>query len=78
MVEAIDAHRAWLAQSGVGAQRRAQRARSEIQGIALAAVQARFAGLGHEAGLDALAADVAEGRTDAFTAAETLVAAIGG
>ena len=37
LVEAIDEHRAWLDSSGTGMARRRTRARSEIQGIALAA-----------------------------------------
>ena len=78
LVEAIDKHRAWLAETGVGVQRRRQRARTEIQGIALATLQARFAGLGQDDSLDALSADVADGRTDAFTAADQIVAAIAG
>ena len=78
LVEAIDKHRAWLAETGAGVERRRQRARSEIQGIALATLQARFAGLGQDASLDGLAADVADGRTDAFSAADQLVAAIAG
>ena len=78
LVEALDGHRAWLAESGQGVRRRQARAAAEIQGIALAALQARFADLGRGAGLDALAADVAAGRTDAFTAADAIVAAVSG
>ncbi|HYN56929.1 MAG TPA: methylmalonyl Co-A mutase-associated GTPase MeaB [Motilibacterales bacterium] len=78
LVEAIDNHRAWLASSGTGVDRRRTRARSEIQGIALAALQARFAGLGGDGALDGLADDVAAGRTDAFTAADRIVARLTG
>lgn len=74
--DAIDGHRQWLAASGAGAARRRRRARSEIQGIALAALQARFADIGGDGALEGLAADVAEGRLDAFTAADRLVAAV--
>ena len=56
----------------------ARRARSEIQGIALAALQARFAGVGGDGALDGLADDVAAGRTDAFTAADRIVAEVAG
>lgn len=76
VVAAIDKHRAWLEESGTGAQRRHRRARVEIEGIALAALQARFSGVGRHNSLDHLADDVATGRTDAFTAADQVVAAI--
>ncbi len=76
LVEAIDGHRAWLESSGTGMARRRTRARSEIQGIALAALQARFAGVGGDGALDGLADDVAAGRTDAFTAADRIVAEV--
>jgi LAO/AO transport system kinase len=75
---ALDEHRAWLESSGLGAARRIQRARTEIQGLALAALQARFGAVGRDAELDSLATDVAAGRTDAFTAADRIVAAVAG
>lgn len=78
LVAAIDGHRTWLESSGTGVSRRRTRARSEIQGIALAALQARFAGIGGDGALDGLADDVAAGRTDAFTAAERIVAEVAG
>ena len=78
LVAAIDGHREWLGTSGAGAARRRARARSEIQGIALAALQARFAGIGGDGALDGLADDVAAGRTDAFTAADRIVAEVAG
>ncbi len=73
LVAALDEHRDWLALSGEGARRRQRRARAEIQGIALAALQARFADIGSGSGIDQLAADVAAGSTDAFTAADRIV-----
>lgn len=76
VMSALAEHRDWLAQSGVGVQRRRQRARTEIQGIALATLQQRFAGVGSGDLLEALATDVAEGRTDAFTAADRIVASL--
>jgi LAO/AO transport system kinase len=78
LVEAISEHRAWLESSGTGSARRRLRARSEIQGIALAALQARFAGVGGTSALEDLSTAVAEGRTDAFTAADQIVAAVSG
>ena len=76
LVAAIDGHRAWLESSGTGVQRRRDRARSEIQGIALAALQSRFAGVGGDGTLEGLADDVAAGRTDAFTAADRIVSQV--
>jgi LAO/AO transport system kinase len=76
LVGALGEHRAWLAESGVLAERRRQRARTEIQGIALAALRARFGEVGGDGALDALAAEVADGHLDAFTAADRIVAGL--
>jgi LAO/AO transport system kinase len=78
LVEAVEAHHEWLESSGIGAARRRLRARSEIQGIALAALQARFSDLGGASLLERLAADVAQGSTDAFSAADQILAAVSG
>jgi LAO/AO transport system kinase len=78
LVAAIDGHRQWLETSGAGAIQRRRRARTEIQGIALAALQSRFAGIGGDGDLEGLAEDVAAGRTDAFTAADRIVAEVAG
>lgn len=77
LATALEEHRAWLLKSGVGQRRRAQRARTEIEGIALATLQARFGGVGGDGALVELAADVAAGRLDAFTAADRIVAGLG-
>ncbi|MGB7983266.1 MAG: methylmalonyl Co-A mutase-associated GTPase MeaB, partial [Candidatus Nanopelagicales bacterium] len=76
LVAALEEHQGWLAESGEGARRRLARARAEIQGIALAVLQARFADIGAGSGIDQLAAEVAAGNTDAFTAAEAIVAGL--
>ena len=78
LVDALSTHREWLESSGKGQLRRRQRARSEIQGIALATLQERFAGLGGDGALEALAGEVASGQLDAFTAADRIVASIAG
>ncbi len=78
VVAALDEHRAWLGESGAGQRRRQGRARAEIQGIALAALQARFADIGAGSGIDQLAAEVAAGSTDAFTAADRIVSGLTG
>ncbi|MGB8022259.1 MAG: methylmalonyl Co-A mutase-associated GTPase MeaB [Candidatus Nanopelagicales bacterium] len=73
LVDAIEGHQAWLAESGQGMVRRRQRARTEIEGIALSALQARFAEVGRDREMDALADAVVAGRTDAFRAADRIV-----
>lgn len=78
LAAAIEGHRIWLAGSGTGLQRRSERARAEIEGIALAALQSRFAAVGSDAALAGLADDVAHGRVDAFTAADRIVADLTG
>ena len=76
LVAALEAHRCWLAESQEGANRRLARARAEIQGIAMATVAAQFADISAGSGIDELAAEVAAGSTDAFSAAERLVAGV--
>ncbi len=76
LVSALESHRAWLGESGEGSRRHQRRARAEIQGIALAALQARFGDLGPGSGIDQMAAEVALGRTDAFSAADRIVAGL--
>ncbi len=75
---AIEEHRVWLERTGAGLTRRRERAGAEIQGIALAALQARFAAVGGDGALAGLAQDVAAGRLDAFTAADRIVAGLTG
>lgn len=77
LVEALDAHRRWLEESGTLTVRRTERARSEIEAIALAELRRR---LGGEGGLvpDDLAADVASGGTDVYAAAERVVGRVTG
>lgn len=75
---AIEEHREWLERTGAGLTRRRERAGAEIQGIALAALQARFAAVGGDGALAGLAQDVAAGRLDAFSAADRIVAGLTG
>ena len=74
---AIDAHRDWLERTGVLAERRQARAAGEIEAIALAELRARMGDLRGDARLSALAARVAEGDLDPYSAADTLVASLG-
>jgi LAO/AO transport system kinase len=73
LVEAIEAHGAWLGDSGELAGRRRRRARTEISAIALAELQQRTGGMPGESRLDELAGRVAEGDLDPFAAADELI-----
>jgi GTPase len=74
LAEKLDAHWSWLESSGqLGARRRA-RAREEITAIAVAELRQRVGGLPGDSRLDALAAQVAGGDLDPFTAADELIA----
>ena len=77
VLAAIDAHRAWLGRTGVLEERRRVRAAGEIEAIALAELRARMGDLRGDARLSSLAARVAEGSLDPYTAADTLVASLG-
>lgn len=72
--ERVREHYAHLSASGELAERRRARAREEVQAITLELLRYRMAGPDADKGLDRLAADVADGRTDPYTAADTLVA----
>ncbi|HEY2577402.1 MAG TPA: methylmalonyl Co-A mutase-associated GTPase MeaB [Streptosporangiaceae bacterium] len=67
----LDAHWAWLAESGERERRRLARAREEVAGIALAALRRKMRRLPE--GLDEVAAQVAAGELDPYTAADHLV-----
>ncbi|WP_297783490.1 methylmalonyl Co-A mutase-associated GTPase MeaB [Aeromicrobium sp.] len=69
----IAAHLAHLQDSGELERRRLARLRREIEALALAEVQSRFADLSGDARLDALAAQVLAGETDPYAAADTVV-----
>ncbi len=76
VVESIDRHVAWLVETGTLRQRRLARAGDEIEAIAVAALRSRIGGLRHDEGLERLAADVVDGRTDPYAAADHVVAAL--
>jgi LAO/AO transport system kinase len=73
LIEAIDAHGAWLSESGQLAERRRSRARAEISAIAMAELQQRSGGMPGESRLDELAGRVADGDLDPFAAADELI-----
>ena len=74
VVDSLDAHHAWLQETGELARRRERRARAEIEAIALTAMRAAWGGLGGRVELDALAARVAAGECDPYAAADELLA----
>jgi LAO/AO transport system kinase len=78
VVEALDKHRAWMEERGVLAERRARRAAGEIENIAVTALHARIAAPHGDNRLGALAAKVAAGETDPYTAADELIAGLTG
>ena len=67
----LDAHWDWLAESGERDRRRQGRAREEVAAIAVAALRRKMTRLPE--GLDELAAQVAAGDLDPYTAADQLV-----
>jgi LAO/AO transport system kinase len=74
VVTRLDAHWDWLAESGELKRRRLARAREEITALAFAALRARLASSSvTKAGLDELAARVADGTLDPFQAAEDIL-----
>ncbi|WGL51211.1 methylmalonyl Co-A mutase-associated GTPase MeaB [Nocardioides sp. BP30] len=72
LVESLEKHRTWLAESGALGARRERRAREEIEAIAVASLRARWEQGGRE-GLDDLAAAVAGGTLDPYAAADALL-----
>jgi GTPase len=75
VVEALDAHHSWLGEHGELEQRRHNRARAEVEAIALESVRASFEGQSEEI-LAGLVKRVAAGELDPYTAADRLVAGI--
>ena len=76
VVEALDKHRAWLEETGELRRRRLRRAADEVEAIArhrAALAHRRPALQAGASGLDELAAEVVEGRTDPYAAADRLV-----
>jgi LAO/AO transport system kinase len=75
VVAEIEKHRTWLTESGQLAQRRTRRARDEIEAIAVTALRARWGDVHGRTELDDLAAAVAAGKSDPYTAADELLQA---
>ena len=71
----LDAHWAWLGESGELDRRRVARAREEISAIAVAALRRRLGtGMAGQPRLDDLACQVAAGKLDPYSAADELTA----
>jgi LAO/AO transport system kinase len=77
LVEALEQHHSWAASSGELAQRRKRRTAAEIEALVLATVQRRIGSLDPGLRLDDLAGAVLDGRLDPYSAAGTLLAALG-
>ena len=75
LATALDAHWSWLEESGERDRRRRARAREEVAAIALATLRQRMGGLPGDSRIDGLAARVAAGELDPYSAADELVAA---
>jgi len=73
LIERIGQHQAWLDSSGELAARRQTRAREEIAAIAVAVLRERMGALPGDQRMAELAARVAAGETDPYTAADELV-----
>jgi LAO/AO transport system kinase len=73
LVEEIDRHVAWLGESGERERRRTRRVRDEIETIAVTALRRRWDDVHARVELDDLAAAVVAGRSDPYTAADTLL-----
>ncbi len=76
LLDAIEEHHRVLVETGRLEERRRARARDEVEAIALTEVRQRFDSLHGSADLDRLAADVAGGDLDPYTAADRLLASL--
>ncbi len=77
ILAAVDKHRSWLDSHGELRRRREARACAEVEAIVLGALRARLEELRGGTALPALAAAVADGTLDAYTAADRLLADLG-
>jgi LAO/AO transport system kinase len=73
VVAAIDEHVAWLRRSGELETRRTRRVRDEIEAIAVTTLRRRWDDVHARVELDDLAAAVVAGKSDPYTAADTLL-----
>ncbi len=78
LLSALESHRAWSSEHGRAELVRRRRAAVEVRAVALAGLQERFGALGSGGLLDEVAAEVAAGRLDPFSAADRLRAVVEG
>jgi LAO/AO transport system kinase len=76
LLAALDKHRDWLSTTGHLRERRLRRAADEVEAIDMVVLRERMGDLRQGTGLDALAAQVVDGRTDPYAAADSLVEAV--
>ena len=74
LVARLDEHWSWLGSSGERDRRRLARAREEVSAIAVAEMRRQLGGLPGQSRLDDLAARVAAGKLDPYSAADELLA----
>jgi LAO/AO transport system kinase len=74
LVSRLDAHWSWLVETGERDRRRLVRAREEVSAIAVAEMRRQLGGLPGQSKLDELAAEVACGKLDPYSAADDLIA----
>jgi LAO/AO transport system kinase len=77
LVAELDRHQEWLTESGAGGRRRVQRAASEVEALAVARFRAQARSFRDDDGgsrLETLAAQVATGALDPYSAADQLTA----
>ncbi len=73
LIDRLDQHAKWLAASGERDRKRLARARDEISAMAVAELTERLGALPGEANLEKLAAQVASGKLDPYSAADELI-----
>jgi LAO/AO transport system kinase len=76
LVETLDKHHAWLQETGELDNRRRHRAADEIETLAVTVLRQRIGDLRGGQLLDDLAGEVLAGKTDPYSAADRLVAAV--
>jgi LAO/AO transport system kinase len=76
VMSAIDDHFAWMQGSGALRDRRVRRAGDEIEAIAIQSLRARIGDLRYGQGVEELAAQVVDGTSDPYAAADKILAAV--
>ncbi|MGH3320349.1 MAG: methylmalonyl Co-A mutase-associated GTPase MeaB [Streptosporangiaceae bacterium] len=76
LVDKLDGHAAWLRSSGELRRRQRERARGEVEGIAVGVLRERMGDLRGDRRLGALARHVVAGELDPYTAADELVSGL--